>query len=123
VLADSGYAHRDPGAWALPLRAAGAQLVKDLHPHDRGPKGTHHGAIIGNGRLYCPRTPRSLLELGPLARDATPEQAAAHDNKTAELARHKLGLLSGRSRSAALLYDCAHLWVQKATPPAPPALP
>ena len=56
---DSGYAHRDADAWALPLRAAGAQLVQDLHPHDRGPKGTHHGAIIANGNLYCPRTPRT----------------------------------------------------------------
>jgi hypothetical protein len=23
-------------------------------PHDRGPKGTHHGAVIANGNLYCP---------------------------------------------------------------------
>ena len=52
VLTDSGYAHRDAGAWALPLRQAGAQLVQDLHPHDRGPKGTHQGAIIANGNLY-----------------------------------------------------------------------
>jgi hypothetical protein len=44
ILADSGYAHRDADAWAIPLRAAGAQLVQDLHPHDRGPKGTHDGA-------------------------------------------------------------------------------
>jgi hypothetical protein len=94
VLADSGYAHRDADAWALPLRAVGAQLVQDLHPHDRGPKGTHHGAIIANGNLYCPATPRSLLELGPLARDATPEQAAAHDAKTVETARYKLGRLT-----------------------------
>ncbi len=94
VLADSGYAHRDADAWALPLRAAGAQLVQDLHPHDRGPKGTHHGAIISNGNLYCPATPRSLLELGPLARGATPEQAAAHDAKTAETARYKLGRIT-----------------------------
>jgi hypothetical protein len=91
ILADSGYAHRDATAWALPLRAAGAQLIQDLHPHDRGPKGTHHGAIIANGNLYCPCTPRPLLELGPLARDATPGQAAAHDTRTAETARHKLG--------------------------------
>jgi hypothetical protein len=94
VLADSGYAHRDAGAWAIPLRVAGAQLVQDLHPHDRGPKGTHDGAIVSNGNLYCPATPRSLLELGPLARDATPEQAAAHDHKTAETARYKLGRLT-----------------------------
>jgi len=94
VLADSGYAHRDPGAWALPLRAAGAQLVQDLHPHDRGPKGTHHGAIISNGNLHCPKTPRTLLELGPLTRDATPEQAAAHDAKTSEPARYKPGRIA-----------------------------
>jgi hypothetical protein len=94
VLADSGYAHRDAGAWALPLRAAGAQLVQDLHPHDRGPKGTHHGAIIANGNLYCPRTPRPLLDLGPLARDATAAETAAHDAQTTELARHKLGRLT-----------------------------
>jgi len=94
MLADSGYAHRDPSAWALPLRQAGAQLIQDLHPHDRGPKGTHEGAIISNGSLYCPATPRTLLELGPLARDATPEQTAGHDVRTAELARYKLGRLT-----------------------------
>ncbi len=94
ILDDSGYAHRDAAAWAIPLRQAGAQLIQDLHPHDRGPKGTHHGAIIANGNLYCPVTPRALLELGPLPRDATPEDIAAHDARAAELARHKLGPIS-----------------------------
>jgi hypothetical protein len=51
----------------VPLRQAGAQLIQDLHPHDRGPHGTHHGAIIANGNLYCPAIPRPLLEIGPLA--------------------------------------------------------
>ncbi|MBV9094853.1 MAG: hypothetical protein JO132_13420 [Streptosporangiaceae bacterium] len=94
ILADSGYAHRDAGAWAIPLRAAGAQLIQDLHPSDRGPRGTHHGAVIANGNLYCPSTPRPLLQLGPLARDATPGQASAHDQQSAELARHKLGKIT-----------------------------
>ncbi len=94
ILADSGYAHRDAEAWAIPLRAAGAQLVQDLHPADRGPRGTHHGAIIANGSLYCPATPKTLLELSPLARDATPDQAAAHDQQTAETARYKLGRIT-----------------------------
>jgi hypothetical protein len=94
ILADSGYAHRDAAAWAIPLRQAGAQLVQDLHPADRGPRGTHHGAIIANGNLYCPATPRTLPELAPLARDATPEQAAAHDQQTAETARYKLGKIT-----------------------------
>jgi hypothetical protein len=56
ILSDSGYAYRDADAWALPMRAHGAQLVQDLHPNDRGPKGTHHGSIIANGSLYCPAT-------------------------------------------------------------------
>ena len=94
LLADSGYAHRDAGAWAIPLRQAGAQLVQDLHPSDRGPRGTHHGAIIANGNLYCPAAPKTLLELGPLARDATPDQTAAHDLQTAETARYKLGKIT-----------------------------
>jgi hypothetical protein len=94
ILDDSGYAHRDADAWAIPLRAAGAQLVQDLHPHDRGPKGTHDGAVTSNGNLYCPQTPRPLLELGPLARTATSQQAADWERKTAELARYKLGRLT-----------------------------
>ena len=94
ILDDCGYSHRDADAWALPLRAAGAQLVQDLHPHDRGPKGTHDGAIIANGNLYCPRTPRPLLELGPLARTATGERAADWERKTGELARYKLGRIT-----------------------------
>ena len=94
LLADSGYSYRNADAWALPLRQAGAQLIQDLHPHDRGPKGTHHGAIIANGNLYCPQTPPPLLELGPPARDTTAEQAAAHDAKSAETARYQLGRLT-----------------------------
>jgi hypothetical protein len=94
ILDDSGYAHRDAQAWAIPLRQAGAQLIQDLHPHDRGPRGTHQGAIIANGNLYCPATPKPLLELGPLAPAATPEETTAHDARAAELSRHKLGRIS-----------------------------
>jgi hypothetical protein len=94
ILSDSGYAHRAPQHRAIPLRQAGAALIQDLHPHDRGPKGTHAGAIISNGNLYCPATPRALLELGPLARDATTEQTAAHDHQSAETTRYKLGKIT-----------------------------
>ena len=94
ILSDSGYSHRIPRNWASPLRKAGAQLIQDLHPHDRGPKGTHQGATVANGNLYCPCTPRPLLELAALSRAATPQQAAAHDAKTTEAARYKLGRLT-----------------------------
>lgn len=94
VLADSGYSYRDPARWALPLRALGAAIVTDLHPNDRGRKGTHAGAVIWNGNLYCPATPTALFDLGPLSRQATADAVAAHDARSAELARYKLGRIS-----------------------------
>lgn len=92
IIADSGYSHRQPGTWAIPLRRAGANLVQDLHPADRGPRGTHDGAVICNGNLYCPATPPALLQLSPLPPGASSNDTAAHDAQTAELARHKLGV-------------------------------
>jgi hypothetical protein len=94
IPGDSGYAHRAAEAWAIPLRAAGAQLIQDLHPSDRGPQGTHQGAIIANGSLYRPATPRPLPELAPLPPAATAEDTAAHDQQAAELSRHKPGRLT-----------------------------
>jgi len=122
VLADSGYAHRDAGAWALPPRAAGAALVQDLHPHDRGPKGTHDGAIIANGNLYCPATPRTLLEPGPLPRHATPEQAAAHDAKTAETARYKLGRITSDDQDGYHRVQCPAAMGEIRCPLRPPSM-
>jgi hypothetical protein len=90
LLADSGYSYRVAEHWALPIRALGAQLIHDLHPNDRGPHGTHQGAIRHNGNLYCPATPTTLLQLEPLPRGATPEHAETHDNRCHELARYKL---------------------------------
>jgi hypothetical protein len=94
VVCDSGYAHRVAVHFALPLRAAGASLVMDLHPHDRGMKGTHEGAILWDGNLYCPATPKALFELAPLASGANKDEIAAHDQRADELSRYKLGRIS-----------------------------
>ena len=64
VLADSGYAYKIPGHFALPLRQIGARLVIDLHPADRGMKGIFAGAICANGNLYCPGTPEGRRSSG-----------------------------------------------------------
>jgi len=98
LLADSGYAYRVPQSWALPLRRLGISLVHDLHPNDRGPNGTHMGAIRSNGSLYCPATPAALLEIAPPARGAGPDELAAHDQRCAELARYKLSRISGHDQ-------------------------
>ena len=94
VVVDSGYAHRVPEHFALPLRGAGATLVMDLHPSDRGTQGTHQGAICHHGNLYCPATPKALFDIGPLCRGASKDETAAHDQRYEELSRHKLGRIS-----------------------------
>jgi hypothetical protein len=94
VINDCGYSNREPRTFALALRHKGARLVMDLHPADRGPRGTYKGAICSNGNLYCPCTPSALLELGPLPRQASEEETTAHDERSAELARYKLGRVS-----------------------------
>ena len=38
ILDDSGYAHRDAEAWAIPLRQAGAQLSRTFTPPTAAPK-------------------------------------------------------------------------------------
>jgi hypothetical protein len=90
LLADSGYSYRDPTTFAAPMRQLRARLVVDLHPNDRGAKGTHMGAVIANGNLYCPATPQTLLELHPLAPGANAQNLAAHERKCSELSRYKL---------------------------------
>ena len=94
VICDSGYAHRVAEHWALPLRLAGADLVMDLHPHDRGTKGTYKGAVCFNGALYCPATPTPLFDLEPLSRQAERDEIAAHDRTAVELSRYKLGRIT-----------------------------
>jgi hypothetical protein len=98
LLADSGYSYRLAEDWALPLRRLGIELVQDLHPSDRGPKGTHMGATCHNGQLYCPATPKRLFELSPLPPGATQQQTLEHDQQCAELARYKLSPITGHDQ-------------------------
>jgi hypothetical protein len=122
ILADSGYSHRVPGTWAEPLRAAGADLVQDLHPNDRGPRGTHHGAIIANGNLYCPKTPPALLNLVPLPPGARSSDTAAHDQKTAELSRYKLGLHAAQDADGYRRHACPAATGKIRCPLKPPSM-
>jgi hypothetical protein len=106
LLADCGYSYRVPEDWALPIRRLGARLIQDLHPNDRGPQGTHMGAIRANGSLYCPATPTALLELSPLQRGASTEQAEAHDRLCEELRSHKLSPITGHDQDGYRRVGC-----------------
>ena len=98
LLADSGYSYRESATFATPIRATGAKLIIDPHSNDRGQKGTHDGAIICNGNLHCPATPKALFELSPLAPAAGAEQTKEHEKRCAELHRHKLAPISARDQ-------------------------
>jgi hypothetical protein len=122
VLGDSGYAYRVPETWALPIRALGADLIQDLHPNDRGPHGTHHGAICANGNLYCPATPTTLLDIGALPRAATPEQTEAHDQQCSELAKYKLSAITRRDPDGYHRVSCPAAHGKLRCPLRPPSI-
>ena len=93
ILADSGYSHRVPGNWAAPLRAAGAALVQDLHPHDRGPGAPTRARSSPTGTSTARHAPHpaGTRAAGPRRH---PRAGRDHDAKTAEAARYKLGRLT-----------------------------
>jgi len=93
VLADCGYSFKT--GFSSRLRKIGADPVMDLHPFDRGPKGTFEGAVCANGSLYCPAVPEPLLSLGPLERGAAARVVEAHDRSCAELDRYRFAPLQG----------------------------
>jgi hypothetical protein len=93
VLADCGYSFKT--GFAARLRRIGAEPVMDLHPFDRGPKGTFEGAVCANGSLYCPAVPDRLLSLGPLERGAATRVVLDHDRSCGELDRYRFAPLQG----------------------------
>jgi hypothetical protein len=122
LLADSGYSYREPETFAMPARAAGANLVIDLHPNDRGCKGTHQGAVIANGCLYCPATPKALFELRPPAPAATQTELHLHDQKTEELSRYKLSPLNAQDQDGYHRVTCPAAAGKLRCPHKPPSM-
>ena len=120
ILSDSGYAHRDADAWAIPLRTAGAQLIQDLHPHDRGPKGTYQGAIISNGSLYCPCTPRAHYSSSDRSPATPPRTSRRARRPTTELTRYKLGGSPATTPTATTGSPAPPPWARSAARCGPP---
>ena len=94
IIADSGYAHRDAAAWAIPLRARRRPARPGPAPARPRPAGHPPRRDHRQREPVLPRHAQPLLELGPLPPGAAAETLAAHDQQAAELARHKLGRLT-----------------------------
>jgi len=93
ILADSGYAHRDAEAWAIPLRAAGAQLVQDLHPSAAAPAAPTTAPSSPTGT--CTARPRPELCWNSGRWPATPPPA--RPARTTSSPPSSPGTSSGRS--------------------------
>src|SRR5690606_3994270 len=52
LLADRGYTMATADRWSAHLRQLGIQISMDLHPNQRGVKGTYGGALQIDGDLY-----------------------------------------------------------------------
>ena len=79
------------------------------------PEGHPQGAVIGDGNLCCPQAPRTLLELGPLARAA----AGSGPRTTAQgqrLARCELGRLTSDDQTAPTGCSAPPQWARSAAP-------
>ncbi len=74
AAADRAYTKLYPQDFHQPLRALGFMPVLDLTKDQVGFEGHHQGAIAKAGRLFCPRTPRPLLDLYQRIRDAKNER-------------------------------------------------
>ena len=95
ILADSGYAHRDAGAWAIPLRAvrraAGPGPAPARPRPPRHPPRRHHR----QRQPLLPGHPPHAAGTRPAGPRRHPRtRPAAHDQQSAETARHKLGQIT-----------------------------
>lgn len=62
LAADNAYVNALPEDFAIPLRAAGIDLVIDYNQNQLGIQGGHHGALLVEGWWYCPAMPEALID-------------------------------------------------------------
>ncbi|MCQ8193129.1 hypothetical protein [Streptomyces rugosispiralis] len=74
AAADRAYTKLRPKNFHQPMRDLGFMPVLDFSKTQVGPEAHHQGAIAKVGRLFCPRTPRPLLDLYQQVRDAKNER-------------------------------------------------
>ncbi|MER5665444.1 hypothetical protein [Streptomyces mirabilis] len=58
---DRAYNNSEPDEWQLPIRAMGYKPVYDYRADQRGKQAETDGAILVEGRWYCPSMPEPLI--------------------------------------------------------------
>jgi len=61
LAGDNAYVNANPADYAEPLRRLGIELVQDYNRTQTGLQGSHEGALLVDGRWYCPSMPPLLI--------------------------------------------------------------
>ncbi|MFJ8550873.1 hypothetical protein [Streptomyces sp. NPDC093676] len=61
LAGDRAYNNSEPDEWQLPVRALGYKPVYDYRSDQLGKQAQTHGAILVEGRWYCPSMPEPLI--------------------------------------------------------------
>ncbi|MGP4089702.1 hypothetical protein, partial [Streptomyces sp. KR55] len=61
LAGDRAYNNSEPDEWQLPVRAMGFKPVYDYRADQLGKQAGTHGAILVEGRWYCPSMPEPLI--------------------------------------------------------------
>lgn len=61
LAGDNAYVNATPADYAQPLRRLGLELVQDYNRTQTGLQGSHEGALLVDGRWYCPAMPPLLI--------------------------------------------------------------
>ena len=107
VLVDRDYSKSKHGRdFTLPVRAMGGRPVFDLTSYQLGGSGTVRGALVIDGQLFSPGTPKVLRYLTPPGVNAAAETVEAYRQQIARRAVYALPKHGAVKPSGAQTFTC-----------------
>ena len=107
VLVDRDYSKSKHGEdFLLPVRALGGRPVFDLTAYQLGVSGTVRGALVIDGQLFSPGTPKALRDLVPPGVNAAPELVETYRQQVARRAAYALPKHGSPKPSGAQTFTC-----------------
>lgn len=107
VLVDRDYSKSKHGEdFVLPTRALGGRPVFDLTTYQLGVSGTVRGALVIDGQLFSPGTPKALRDLVPPGANSAPEVVEEYREKVTRRAAYALPRHGSPKPSGAQTFTC-----------------
>lgn len=106
VIVDRGYSMRTAERWLVPLSDRGVFASFDLPHYQFGRRGTHHGAVIMNGEMYCPHMPDELVNVQIPGSSSPPSVWKDYHAAKASLDQYKFRRRGKLTPSLKMRVDC-----------------